>query len=128
MDDEIADTAKGDALSKTIFIVKTSWFMMQCIICAARGLVLTELELTTLALASVNGITLLLWWKKPLGVKTVVRVNLRHKLTDQERNGTEMRTDQVSPVITLHGPSLAYLIAVKLVAHTPPSDCKWCFG
>ena len=119
-DDEIANTAKGDALSKTIFIVKTSWFMVQCITRAVQGLALTELELTTLALASVNGFTLLLWWKKPLGAKTVVRVNLRHKLTDQERNGTEMRTDQVSP-IALHGSEPVYLIAVKSVTHTPPS-------
>lgn len=121
-DNDIANTAKGDGLSKTIFIVQSSWFMVQCITRAAQGLALTELELTTLALASLNGLTLLLWWKKPLGAQTVARVYLQKKLTDDERNDTGERTGGVSPV-ALHVPSLTYLIQVTVstVAHTCPS-------
>jgi len=35
-----------------------------------------QLELTTLALASLNGITFL-WWDKPLGAQDIVRVRLK---------------------------------------------------
>jgi len=82
---EIADRSKGDGLAKIILILQSSWFMFQCIARRAQGLGLTQLELTTLALASLNGITFILWWYKPLGVEAPVRVYMTHKLTDVER-------------------------------------------
>ena len=85
-EDEIADRSKGDALSKALFILQLTWFIAQCIARHVQGLSLTQLELTTLAMASLNGITFILWWDKPLGVQTVVRVYLERKLTDTERN------------------------------------------
>jgi len=39
-----------------------------------------------LALASLNGIMFVLWWDKPLGAQTILRVYLKCKLTDAERN------------------------------------------
>ena len=78
--DEIKDKSKGNALSKFIFILQTSWFIAQCIGRHVHGLELSQLELTTVALASLNGITILLWWKKPLGAQTPVRVYLRKRL------------------------------------------------
>ena len=50
------------------------------------GLSLTQLELTTLALASLNEITFILWWDKPLDVRAPVRVYMNRKLTDTERD------------------------------------------
>ena len=85
-EDEITNRSKGDALSKTIFILQSSSFIMQCIARRIQGLSFTQLELTTLALASLNGITLILWWDKPLGAQTLLRVYLKRKLTDAERN------------------------------------------
>ena len=85
-EDEIADRSKGDALSKVIFILQSTWFITQCIARRVQGLSVTRLELTTLALASLNGITFMLWWDKPLGAQTIVRVDLKRKLTDAERN------------------------------------------
>jgi len=85
-EDEITDRSKGDALSKIIFILQSSWFIMQCVARRVQGLSLTQLELTTLALASLNGITFLIWWDKPLGACMPVRVYLKRKLTDAERN------------------------------------------
>jgi len=70
----IADKSKGDALSKLIFILKSTWFILQCLGRRGQGLDLTHLELTTVALASLNGIIFVLWWDKPLGVQTPVRV------------------------------------------------------
>ena len=83
--EEIADRSKGDALAKMILIFQSSWFICQCIARLAQGLALTQLELTTLALASLNGITFIFWWNKPLGVEVPVRVYMNRKLTDTER-------------------------------------------
>ena len=85
-EDEISHRSKGDALSKIIFILQFSWFTTQCIARRAQGFDLTQLELITLAVASLNGITFVLWWDKPLGAQTLVRVYLKRKLTDAERN------------------------------------------
>ncbi len=85
-EEDIAHRSKGDALSKIIFILQSTWFILQCLGRHMQGLNLTQLELTTLALASLNGITFILWWDKPLGAQAVVRVYLKRKLTDEERN------------------------------------------
>ncbi|KAF8648190.1 hypothetical protein AX16_006329 [Volvariella volvacea WC 439] len=65
-EEEILDKAKGDLLSKMIAVLQTSWFVLQCITRHAQGLNITELELVTLAFATLNIITYFLWWKKPL--------------------------------------------------------------
>jgi len=84
-DEEIGDRSKGDALAKVILILQSSWFICQCIARWVQGLGLTQLELTTLALASLNGITFILWWDKPLAVEAPVRVYMDRTLTDAER-------------------------------------------
>ena len=85
-EDEISDRSKGDGLSKLIFVLQSSWFIVQCIARHIQGLALTQLELTTLAMASLNGITCILWWHKPLGARAIMHVNLNRQLTDKERN------------------------------------------
>ena len=85
-EDAITDRSKGNALSKLIFILQTTWFITQCIARSFQGLPITQLELTTLALASLNGITFVLWWDKPLGVQSPVYVYMKRKLTDAERD------------------------------------------
>ena len=91
-EDEISDRSKGDGLSKLIFVLQSSWFIMQCIARHIQGLDLTQLELTTLAMASLNAITILLWWKKPLGAQAIVHVYLPRTLTRKERNETRVVT------------------------------------
>jgi len=83
--EDITDRSKGDALSKLIFILQSTWFILQCLGRRLQGLNLTHLELTTLALASLNGITFMLWWDKPLGAQAIVRVYLKRKMTESER-------------------------------------------
>jgi len=92
-EEEIMDRSKGDALSKLIFILQSTWFILQCIERRVEGLNLTHLELTTLALASLNGITFLLWWKKPLGAQAIVRIHLKRKLKESERVSQEVSLD-----------------------------------
>ena len=85
-EEEIMHRSKGDALSKIIFILQSSWFILQLLARHGQGLGLTQLELTALALVSLNGITFMLWWDKPLGAQALMRVYLKRKLTNAERN------------------------------------------
>jgi hypothetical protein len=66
---EIQDKSKGDALSKTIVIVQTSWFLAQCVGRGLAGLVISELELVTLAFAALNAVTYFFWWSKPIDMR-----------------------------------------------------------
>jgi len=73
---DVKDRSKGDGLLKVIAIVQTGWFTIQCIARCVQRLALTELELLTLTLASLNALTLLCWWSKPSGVKEPTRIYL----------------------------------------------------
>ena len=121
---EIADKSKGDGLTKIILIFQSSWFMLQCIARYVQGLSLTQLELTTLALASLNGITFILWWDKPLGVQAPMRVYLKRKLTEAERDvgrqrGSSARSWFVSAFIaTVSGPN-PFGIVIRAVLREP---------
>ena len=75
--DEIQDRSKGDLLFKFIAILQTIWFVLQCIARGQQRLALTELELVTLALASLNAVTFGIWWHKPLGVEEPVKIYLK---------------------------------------------------
>jgi len=70
----IKDRSKSDILSKLIAILQTTWFILLCIARGQQKLTLTELELVTLALASLNAITYVFWWHKPLGVQIPIRI------------------------------------------------------
>jgi len=75
-EEEIADRSKGDYLSKTIVLFQTMWFVGQCIARGAYHLTVTELEVVTLAFASLTGVIYYLWWDKPLDVRCAVPVRL----------------------------------------------------
>lgn len=109
-EDDIMHKSRGDGLSKLIFILQTSWFIVQCAARGVQGLDLTQLELTTLALASLNGITFLLWWEKPLGAQGVLRVYLKRKLTDKE-----IGVDRVSGVLHV----VYFSSILPIIAATP---------
>ncbi len=79
-----------------IFLTQSTWFILQCLARRIQRLDLTHLELTTLALASLNGITFALWWAKPLGAQTIVRVYLNRKLTGLERVAVDVSSSSIS--------------------------------
>lgn len=91
---EIQDRAKGDFISKSIAILQTSWFIIQCIARGVQGLAITELELVTLALASLNGVIYYFWWDKPLGVNEPVQVCLMGAPVTTEQH--DLDNEQVS--------------------------------
>ncbi|KAF9472925.1 hypothetical protein BDN70DRAFT_925430 [Pholiota conissans] len=67
-EEDIQDRSKGDIISKTIIILQTTWFAVQCLARWSQHLPLTELEIVTLGFAMLNGITYALWWNKPQNV------------------------------------------------------------
>lgn len=68
-EDEINDKSKGDALSKGIALMQLTWFIVQIFARAGQGLAITELELTTAALAGLNSVMYFFWWSKPRDVR-----------------------------------------------------------
>ena len=71
---EIMDKGKSDWLAKSLVLLQTSWFVMQCIARAIKHLPVTHLEIVTLAYAAMNFVIYIFWWKKPLNVNRPVRV------------------------------------------------------
>ncbi|KAI9512039.1 hypothetical protein F5148DRAFT_992934 [Russula earlei] len=71
---EIDDKNKGDVISKMLVILQTGWFITQCIARSIQELPVTELELVTVAFATLNFAMYVLWWDKPLNVQRAVRV------------------------------------------------------
>ena len=73
-EDEIKDKGKSDWLAKSLVLLQTSWFIMQCIARAIKHLPVTHLEVVTLAYAAMNFVIYIFWWNKPLNVNRPVRV------------------------------------------------------
>ena len=71
---EIKDRGKSDWLAKSLVLLQTSWFMMQCIARAIEHVPVTHLEIVTLAYAAMNFVIYIFWWNKPLNVSRPVRV------------------------------------------------------
>ncbi|KAK0432797.1 hypothetical protein EV421DRAFT_1719237 [Armillaria borealis] len=67
--EELMDKSKGDALSKSISLLQTTWFVVQYISRIALSLPRTQLETATLAFALLNFCNYILWWHKPLDVQ-----------------------------------------------------------
>ena len=72
--EEIEDKGKSDWLAKSLVLLQTSWFVMQCIARAVDHLPVTHLEIVTLAYAAMNFVIYIFWWNKPLNVNRPVRV------------------------------------------------------
>ena len=71
---ELKDKGKSDWLAKSLVLLQTTWFVMQCIARAIEHLPVTHLEIVTLAYAAMNFVTYIFWWNKPLNVNQPVRV------------------------------------------------------
>ncbi|PVF92168.1 hypothetical protein CPB86DRAFT_717950 [Serendipita vermifera] len=73
-DEEIEDRNKSNWLAKTVVLIQTTWFVVQCGARTANKLPLTELEILTLAYTIVNFGTSLAWWSKPRNVNWPIPV------------------------------------------------------
>jgi len=94
---EIQDRSKGDALSKGLVVIQTSWFILQCIARRIEHLPITELELMALAFAALNFVTYALWWNKPLDVQCPVRVLYKRRQGESEESKGVAESRSQSP-------------------------------
>ena len=67
-EEEIKDKGKSDWLAKSLVLIQTSWFVMQCIARAIEHLPVTHLEIVTLAYAAMKFVIYIFWWNKPLNI------------------------------------------------------------
>ncbi|KAF7970316.1 hypothetical protein HWV62_24388 [Athelia sp. TMB] len=72
--EELGDRSKGDTLSKAVAVCQTLWFVTQCIARRAQGMVVTNLEIMTLAYTVITVAMYAAWWHKPLNVRCPVRI------------------------------------------------------
>ena len=93
-EEDSGDRSKGDVLFKLIAILQTSWFIIQCIARGQQRLALTELELITVALASLNAVTFAIWWHKPLGVQKPVKIYLKAEARIDEDAASVVQRDR----------------------------------
>ena len=71
---EIKDKGKSDWLTKSLVLLQTSWFVMQCIARAIEHLPVTHLEIVMLAYAAMNFMIYVFWLNKPLNIDRPIRV------------------------------------------------------
>ena len=93
---EIKDRGKSDWLAKSLVLLQTSWFVMQCIARGIKHLPVTHLEIVTLAYAAMNFMIYVFWWNKPLNVNRPVRV-FRKSDAEEPISETQRLTSGANP-------------------------------
>ncbi|KAJ3555739.1 hypothetical protein NP233_g12138 [Leucocoprinus birnbaumii] len=79
-EEDIIDKSKGDWLSKSAVVVQTTWFVAQCVGRWISHLPLADLEVLTLAFATLNAFVYAVWWSKPQGVDVPLRLQLKSSI------------------------------------------------
>ncbi|PPQ93748.1 hypothetical protein CVT25_008128, partial [Psilocybe cyanescens] len=103
-EEEIKDKSNGDFFSKSVVVMQTTWFIIQCIVRRSKRMVLTELEVVTLAFAAVTMVIYALWWNKPLDVQVSVPVHLKKEcLPDSDVNPEEEKRKTTSRSVAAVG-------------------------
>ncbi|KAF5328418.1 hypothetical protein D9619_013319 [Psilocybe cf. subviscida] len=82
---EIQDRSKGNAISKSLVVFQTLWFVLQCCARWSQHLPVSELEAMTLAFAVLNGATYAVWWDKPQGVGVAICLHLKERADDSDQ-------------------------------------------
>ncbi|KIM21298.1 hypothetical protein M408DRAFT_109226 [Serendipita vermifera MAFF 305830] len=85
---ELKDRGKSDDLTKIIVLVQTLWFVIQCIARGTQSLPLTELEVVTLAYATLNLFIYVFWWDKPRNVECPIRIYKTSAASHEESGET----------------------------------------
>jgi hypothetical protein len=76
--EEILDRSKGDDLGKLVIVLQTLWFVTQYLGRWIDHLPKTQLEVMTLAYATLTVVVYCLWWHKPLNVQYPIAVSKVH--------------------------------------------------
>ncbi|PYI25935.1 hypothetical protein BP00DRAFT_467496 [Aspergillus indologenus CBS 114.80] len=88
-DTAIEDKSKADAVAKLIALAQVLWFVAQCILRAAHGLPLAQLEAMTLGYIPLIAVTYFFWWHKPKDIRSPTVVDLPPGMTGEQRAAFE---------------------------------------
>ncbi|KAI0146293.1 hypothetical protein GGR57DRAFT_479441 [Xylariaceae sp. FL1272] len=91
---EINDKSKANRETKVLAFIQTGWLITKLIARAVQGLQITPYELTTVALLVCSFTTLILWWHKPLDVRSPTPVFLKEELKTTEVKGDSLLHDE----------------------------------
>lgn len=80
---DIVDKSKGDLLTKMLVVLQTSWFVLECAARWKLELPLAELEVLTLAFAALNVVIYRIWWDKPQGAMSAIRIQLKSSYAER---------------------------------------------
>ena len=119
-EEEIKDRGKSDWLAKSLVLLQTSWFVMQCIARAIGHLPVTHLEIVTLAYAAINFAIYVFWWNKPLNVNRPVRVF--RKSGESEPNGMPPQSSSAARKLTWESVLDGLKTIVRFVAGSQDED------
>jgi hypothetical protein len=123
---EINDRSKGDGLAKLIAILQTSWFIAQCIARTVQNLAITKLELVALAMASLNAVTYVFWWSKPLGVQQPVNIYVTRRPRVEVGHGPEVREElRLWEIISKQADALTFIFNPLRDTHFSWIPFKW---
>ncbi|KAI9512679.1 hypothetical protein F5148DRAFT_973266 [Russula earlei] len=122
--EEIEDKSKGDVISKTLAVLQTGWFVVQCIARGIKGLPVTELELVTVAFATLNFVMFILWWHKPLNVQRGVRV-YKKRDTDEPIDDGNMEATSLGGFRDALGDALSDLGAAIVRGPSKEHQMPW---
>lgn len=92
-EDEINDKRKVDNVSKSLALLQLFWFIAQILARAIQHLAITELEITTSALATMNFVMYYFWWHKPLNAQCPVLIHSIEALNNRNTSEVKSRED-----------------------------------
>jgi len=115
--EEIQDKSKGDDIAKAITIIQTLWFAIQAAHRASQGLIVTELELTTLGHVVLNIFIYWCWWNKPLNVRLPIDVRLKNCQEPQGGPNEKAAEENMSHDVESHTTRRSLPIRVRIGAY-----------
>jgi hypothetical protein len=74
--EHLNDLSNGDMFTKAVAIGQVCWMVVQVVVRAAKGLPITQLEITTCGFAASTFLIYLLWWEKPQAVRSATELPL----------------------------------------------------
>ncbi|KAJ3913408.1 hypothetical protein F5877DRAFT_52426 [Lentinula edodes] len=96
-EEEIQDRSHSDGLTKVIAIGQTGWFIIQLAARWVQDLPFTELEVMTVAFATINIMTYTFWFKKPLRVQYPIRVQAtRDDLEKVKESDSDIKSSPIA--------------------------------
>ena len=82
---EILDKSKSDGLTKAIAVLQIAYFALSVITRKSQNISSSQLEILTLAFASMAVITYLVLWNKPKGIEVPTTINISHFAEDVDK-------------------------------------------